>query len=95
LCIGFGMFCLAANHQSKSEASMEGGLHSMRSQDRTLCHTCREKGHVLVRWFIDSGSWSHSRHIWWCCYLYLASLSTVQDRSKLASQWKNLKRGGA
>jgi hypothetical protein len=40
LCSGFGVLCLAATHQSCSEASVDGGLQVMRSQDRTSCQIC-------------------------------------------------------
>jgi hypothetical protein len=91
--IGFGV-SFALSHQS-CNVSSDGTVQGMRSQARTSCQICREKGHSVKRWPNVSGCWSRRRHLGWCCSPLLASLSAVQQRSRFAIQWKNLTRGGA
>jgi hypothetical protein len=88
--IGLGVCCLATVHQAFRDASSNGGLQDIRSQDSISCQICREKGKPMKRWWMVSASWSQSRHLGWCCRPRLASRSAVQHRSMLAIQWKNL-----
>jgi hypothetical protein len=83
--IGFGVACLAVCHQSSREASWFGGRHVICRLERTSCHTCLEKGHVMSRWCIVSGSWSHKTHLGWCCRRRLRSLSALLSYSVISN----------
>jgi hypothetical protein len=52
--IAAGVFVLASAHQSNKEGSVEGGAQVMRAQASTSCQTCLEKGHLMMRWSMDS-----------------------------------------
>jgi hypothetical protein len=95
LCRILGVACQALIHQSLREASCSGGRHVIRSHESTSCQACLAKGHAISRWCMVSGSWSQSSHRGWCCRRWRSSLSAVQHLSLLASQWRNLTRGGA
>jgi hypothetical protein len=93
--MGFGVASLAVSHHSLSVGSPSGGRHISRSQDSVSCHTCLEKGHVMSRWCIVSGSWSHRVHRGLCWRPRRCKRSAVQHLFLLASHRKNLTRGGA
>jgi hypothetical protein len=48
-----------------------------------------------MKWCMVSGTWSHSKHLGWCCRPLRARRSAIQQRSRQASQQKNLTGGGA
>jgi hypothetical protein len=60
LCIGVAVFSLALIHQSNNEASVVGVAQVMRDHAKTSCF---ENGHSMMRWFIDSSTWSHMEHV--------------------------------
>lgn len=66
LCVGSGVLWLAACHESRREEPWSGGVQGMRSQTRTSCQTCLEKGQRNSRWFSVSGHWQQRTQEAWC-----------------------------
>jgi len=93
--MGFGKLRCEVCYQSNGKGSSLGARQGSRSQERTLCQTCLEKGHAMIRWCIVSGSWSQSRHLVWCYKPRRSSRPAVQHLFSATSQWKNRTRGGA
>jgi hypothetical protein len=92
---GLGVSNFARRHQSMMDDSWSGAAVVILSHARVSCQACRVKGHSSIKCLMDSGAWSHSKHLAWCGSPCLARRSAVQHLSRLASQWKNFTFGGA
>jgi hypothetical protein len=95
LCRARGVDRIATNHHSTKSSSSTGGPAVDLIQDNTSYQIALEKEQPVRRWCMVSPTWSQSGQRGGWGSPLLASLPPVQQRSKQASQTKNLTRGGA